>query len=96
MGPAMIELNNIDAGEIDLDGTVIHVLNLSSAALMDVQLRLDGREYTYTSSVPLKGYGAVLPARVREALAEGRQALVVQRGERYYLYLTPAPTAPSA
>ena len=91
----MMEPKDVDVREIDLDGTVVHVLNMSGAALMDVDLRFEGRQYAFAGSVPLKGYGAVLPGRVRQALAEGRLALLVQRADRYYLYLTNAPAPPS-
>jgi len=86
-----MKLEGVEVSEIDLEGVVVPVLNLGSAPQMDVQLRFRGEDFRYTSSVLAKGYGAILPGRVREALEEGRRALLVRRGERFYLYLTAAP-----
>ena len=87
---AMLVLGDTTVREIDLDGTVVYVLNLTGTAQMDVDLRFQGEDYRYASSVLAKGYGAVLPGRVHQALEEGRKVLLVQRGERYYLYRTSA------
>ena len=53
-------------------------------------------EYTYTRSVPVKGYGAILPPLLDEWYGEGRDVLVARRGDRYYVYLTAATTAATA
>ncbi len=90
----MVNLRNVEATEIDIEGIVLPLLNLNHAEQVEVNLRFRGRDYAFTSSVPSIGYGAILPGRVRQALEEGRRALLVDRGERYYLYLTPERASP--
>ena len=88
MGLVMVDLRGVDVRELDLEEIVVPVLNLNGAATVDWKLRFQRRDYAYNSSIPIKGYGATLPGRVREALDEGHQALLVERADRYYLYLT--------
>ena len=49
---------------------------------------LEGRRFAFTSTtLLLVGHRAVLADYVREQQAEGRIPLLVERDERYYLYL---------
>ncbi len=91
----MVELKDVDVNEINLDGIIAPLLNLTHADRVDWKLRFQGGDYAFASSVLVKGHGAILPQRVRQAQDEGRRVLLVQRGERYYLYLTQAVTPPS-
>ena len=59
-------------------------------------IELDGVEYSYTRSIPIKGHGATLPPFLEECDAEGRQMIIGERGKRYFLFLTSAKTAAAA
>ena len=59
-------------------------------------LILDGEEYSYIKSVPLKGHGGVLPFLLDEYTGEGRSVLLGERLKRYYIYATPATRAAAA
>lgn len=48
---------------------------------------VDGRRFQFTSQTfPYRGHGAVMPRYLREEEAEGRIPLLVERGDRYYVY----------
>lgn len=53
-----------------------------------VKLVLDGEDYWYYRTYPLKGYGAVLPRVIRELTAEGHRPLLARYGTRIYVYAT--------
>lgn len=53
-----------------------------------VKLVLDGAEYWYYKTLPLKGYGAVLSRYIRELEAEGHTSLLARFGTRIYIYAT--------
>jgi hypothetical protein len=37
----------------------------------------------------ISGHGAVLPGRVRELRAAGKKPVIIEREDRYYVYVTP-------
>ena len=54
---------------------------------MITRLRVGETEYTYDRSYPIKGHSAVMPGAIAELQAQGRQVLVAERSDRYYVYL---------
>ena len=75
---------------------VVPVVLLDEHAEPPYTLKFEGVEFTYARSVPIKGHGASLPPLLAEVVAEGRDILAGERGERYYLYYTAAPVAAKA
>jgi hypothetical protein len=53
-------------------------------------LTLEGQEYVFERSVPLKGYGAILGKATNELVAGGKDLLIGRWGMRYYVYTAPA------
>lgn len=53
-----------------------------------VKLVLDGEDYWYYKTFPLKGYGAVLPRAIAELEAQGHRPLLARYGTRIYVYAT--------
>lgn len=53
-----------------------------------VKLVHGGEDYWYHKTLPLKGYGAVLPRYARELEAEGHKLLLARFGLRIYIYAT--------
>ena len=53
-----------------------------------IKLVLEGEEYWYSRTLPLKGYGAVLGRYVRDLEAEGHKALLARFFSRIYIYAT--------
>jgi hypothetical protein len=53
-----------------------------------LKLVMDGEEYWYFRTLPLKGYGAVLPKYIRELESEGHRPVLARYGTRIYIYAT--------
>jgi len=56
---------------------------------LPTRLTVGKDEYGFHSSMIVFGHGAVLPDRVRSLRAEGKKPIIVEREERYYVYVTP-------
>ena len=46
-------------------------------------------EYAFNSSQIIRGHGATLPGKIRELRADGKKPIVVERDDRYYVFVTP-------
>ncbi len=53
-----------------------------------VKLLLNGEEYWYFKTLPLKGYSAVLGGYIRQLEADGNRPLLARFGTRIYIYAT--------
>ena len=53
-----------------------------------LQLVLGEEEYWYYRTLPVKGYGAVMPRYIRELQAEGKKPLLARFGMRIFIYAT--------
>ena len=74
-------------GALELDTFQVPYVHLEDQPLVHAHLRAGETEYKYDRSYPVKGHSAVMPAAIAELQAEGRQVLVAERNERYYLYV---------
>jgi hypothetical protein len=86
-----MELDDADLEPIELDSLIVPVYRMTSGGLPDTRVVLDGVEYHYDSSYPIKGYAAILPRYLSEQLSGGKKPLLIERANpnRYYLYLSP-------
>ena len=84
--PALLELNPADLGTLDLGGLWVTYANPPDGAFLPTRLRIGTDEYDYAGSYPILGHGAVLPPRIRELRAAGKQVAIVESGERYVLF----------
>ena len=53
-----------------------------------VKLIHDGEDYWYYKTLPLKGYGAVMPRYIKDLAAEDHKPLLARFGQRIYIYAT--------
>jgi hypothetical protein len=53
-----------------------------------IKLIYNGEDYWYSRTLPLKGYGAVLPKYITQLQAEGHKPLLARYGTRIYIYAT--------
>lgn len=74
-------------GRLELAGFDVPYVDLRDRPLAHTRVFLNGTEYTYDRSYPIRGHSAVMPDAMAELLAQGRQVLVAERDERYYVYL---------
>lgn len=83
----MREIDPDTVGTLTLEGLRLPLVYLDEGPI-NSRLRLRGTEYTFEKSYLVRGFGATMPADVAAAMQRGRRPLVVERGDRYYLYLT--------
>lgn len=82
-----LQIDGALVGVLQLDGLEVPYTNLENEENIHTNLRVGETEYTYDRSFPMTGHSAVMPAAIAELQSEGRQVLVAERGERYYVYL---------
>jgi hypothetical protein len=51
------------------------------------QAMLGEQEYRYERSFPVKGHGAKLPSFIRQQMEAGKTPLIIERENRFYIYL---------
>lgn len=83
----MQEYNDTLLEPFAVDGIAVPLLRLNDIDLPSVSVRVGDTDYMYERSVPIKGHGAILPAYLANLLSEGKKPLLVERIERYYVYL---------
>jgi len=82
-----LQLEGALVGTIDLGPVTVPYVDLHDAPYVHHHIEVNGTEYAYERSYPVKGGSAVMPAVVSELAASGKQVLIGERNERYYLYL---------
>lgn len=88
-----MEINAAQLGTLELDGMWVPYVDLYDAGFVHRRVTLGRDEYGFESSMIVRGHGAVLPGRIRELKAEGKKSLIIEREDRYYLYVSPPPAA---
>jgi hypothetical protein len=78
------------------DGLTVPLLRLNEIHLPQTEIMVGNQEYEYSRSYPVKGYGAVMPKFLLEQVAAGKKPLIVERMDRYYVYLSKEPAAAAA
>jgi hypothetical protein len=74
-------------GTFELDGEELPFVDLNDAPFVHTCLVVGATEYRFHRSYPVRGHAAVMPDDVAELRAAGKQLLVAERGDRYYLYV---------
>ena len=88
-----MEINAAQLGTLELDGMWVPYVDLYDAGFIHRRVTLGRDEYGFESSMIVRGHGAVLPGRIRELKAAGKKSLIIEREDRYYLYVSPPPAA---
>jgi hypothetical protein len=81
-----IDIDRRDVGTLELEGFEVPYVDLEFGPAIRSRVSLDGTEYSYQRSFPIKGHSAVMPEAVRGLLTKGKQVLVIERSERYYVF----------
>ena len=84
---AILELDDVDLEPLVLDGMEVARIRHHDDVPPYTTLRFDGQEYQYERSFPIKGHGANLPNFLRERMAAGKKPLLIERVDRFYVYL---------
>jgi len=83
----LLELDDSNLEPLPLDGMEVARVLIHEGGPPHSQVRFNGREYRYARSFPIKGHGASLPRFIREQLGAGKTPLVLERPDRFYVYL---------
>lgn len=86
--PALLDVNPVDLGTLDLGGLWVSYINLPDEAFLPTRLRIGKDEYAYANSYIITGHGAVLPQRVRDERAAGKKVAIVEHRDRYVLFVS--------
>lgn len=82
----MLELDETQLESLPLDGMEVPRIRLYGPPPY-TEATLGGREYRYERSFPVKGHGANLPNFIREQVDAGKTPLILERANRFYVYL---------
>ena len=87
----MQEFDDADLEPFAADDLELPLLRMHDIDIATTLIKVGDEEYQYDRSYPEKGYGAVMPAYVREQIAAGKKPLIVERLDRYYVYWAVEP-----
>jgi hypothetical protein len=82
-----LEIEPSSIGTLELAGAEVPYVDLEAWPFIGSRLVVDGTEYTYNRSFNIQGHSAVMPAAVAGLQAQSRKILVVERKDRYYVYV---------
>jgi hypothetical protein len=82
----MMQFEDTELDELGLDGLLVPRIRMTTYGLPAINIAVGDQEYVYDRSYPIKGHSATLPRMIREAMAEGKKPLVVERPDRFYVY----------
>ncbi len=86
-----LEVDPNELGTLDIEADVwVPYLDLHDAAMVPTRLKLGERDYVWNSSMLVKGWGAMMPGKIRELREAGHEPLIVERGDRYYIFVPAA------
>lgn len=85
----MLELDPSQLGTLELDGTWVPYLDLNDASFLPTHVTMADHEYAFSQSFNIKGHGAVMPQAVQVLRDQGKRPLVIERNQRYYVFVTP-------
>ena len=86
----MLEVDPSQLGSLELDEMWVPYVDLYDLDFMPTHVQLGKDEYAFSCSFLVKGHGALMPPKIRELRAAGKQPLVVERGDRYYVFVQAA------
>jgi hypothetical protein len=84
-----VDVDVTQLGTLNMDGIWAPYIDLDNADLAPARIRVGNDEYAWESSIIIQGHSAVLPAHIRELRANGKKALIAEREDRYYVYVSP-------
>ena len=76
-------------GTLELGGMWVPYVDLYDVDFLPTRVEIGPDEYAFTSSIIRSGHGAVLPQQIRQLRDAGKKSVVVERSDRYYLFVSP-------
>ena len=84
----MLVFEDTDLDVLPLDeGLMVPRIRMTTYGLPDTEVSVGDRTYEYDRSYPIKGHSATVPRYMREVLNAGKRPLVIERPDRFYIYI---------
>ena len=84
-------MSEYDDSELEVfaaDGLRVPVIHMTTAGgPPSADIKVGGQGYQYDRSYPIKGHSATLPKYLIEQVAAGKQPLLIERPDRFYVYI---------
>jgi hypothetical protein len=84
-----LQLDAKDLGTLELNGSWLPYMDLTGEGFLPTHVTMADREYAFSKSFIIRGHSAVMPQAIQELRAAGKQPLIIQRDDRYYVFVTP-------
>jgi hypothetical protein len=86
-----LEIDPNALGTLDIESDIwVSYLDMNDASMVPTRLKVGERDYVWDSSMLAKGWGALMPGKIRELREGGKDPLIVERGDRYYIFVSAA------
>jgi hypothetical protein len=86
----MLEIDPAQLGTLDLDRMWVPYIDMNGFdSYLPTRVKVANDEYAFESSMIILGHGAVLPGRIRDLRKAGKKPMIIERNQRYYVYVTP-------
>jgi hypothetical protein len=84
-----VELDPSQLGTLDLDEQWVPYFDDNDGTFIPTRIQVGADEYAFNSSVNIFGHGAILPQRIRDLRTAGKTPIVIERKNRYYVFVSP-------
>ncbi|HZP57071.1 MAG TPA: hypothetical protein VFC53_05900 [Dehalococcoidia bacterium] len=85
----MLEIDPADLGTLELAGAWVPYIDLGEGGFLPTRVKIVNDEYAFRQSFNIQGHSAVMPQAIRELRAGGKKPVVIERGDRYYVFVSP-------
>ena len=83
----MLQFEDSDVEGFPVDSLTLPRIRMTTADMPpDAEIRVGEHLYAYERSIPIKGHSAHLPRYLNEQIADGKQPLIIERSDRFYVY----------
>ena len=82
-----LELQPADLGSLEMEGLWVPYVDLYDEGFLPTRVRLGAEEYAFNSSQIIAGHSATMPQRIRDLRASGKKPIIIQRADRYYIFV---------
>ncbi len=88
---AVSQMQELDEDRLEpmpLDGITVPMIRMVQEDRPPYfEVKVGDQGYRYERSYPLKGFSALMPNFIKEQLAAGKKPLIIERPQRYLVYL---------
>jgi hypothetical protein len=90
--PAGTEMQELDESLLEplpIDGITVPLFRMTQEERPPYfEVKLGGQAYRYERSYPIRGFSALLPDFIRTQMDAGKRPLLIERPQRYLVYLS--------